>query len=82
MLRLRPARVTRGGLNAGDLSSAEGTGTSLVQSMLPQPHRERQALSGFAGWLKFEFNSVCSMFPGVELERKKRSGVPAKFQEK
>ncbi len=26
---LSPARVTRGGLNAGDLSAAEGTGKSL-----------------------------------------------------
>ena len=28
----KPARVTRGGMNAGDLSAAEGTGTALVRS--------------------------------------------------
>ncbi len=30
----KSARVTRGGLNAGDLSAVEGTGTSLVESRL------------------------------------------------
>jgi hypothetical protein len=43
-----PARVTRGGLNAGDLSAAEGTGMSLVMIRMPATSQLKAAQKGRA----------------------------------